>query len=519
MHKELLAEIGLTNTEAQVYLAMLELGSSSTGKIVDESGASSSKIYEILDRLMKKGLANYVMKGGVKYFEAASPERIVEYMQEKQKQLFAQTKKIQSIVPELKLKQESVKNKSEATVYKGLKGVHAAFYGALERAHKGDEFSVMGIPKRTPTETNFFVKFAKDCEKKQIPKKSIYNETARENVDAHFIKSKLSDVKFMPQKTPASTSILGDTVFIFPTVVKEPLVIAIENKEVAESFQVQFNHWWNQDFVIVNGFEDVFQTMRSFLDSIGEGGHYDVYGASLGSEKSENLYLDFFTKYHAYRMNKQITVRLLFQKGRENIVTKLRDTLYTKGAQVKHLGYEVVTPVATFTSKEKTILLIQDAIPVAIIIDNKWITASFQAAFDTEWSKDVHVKKGIADVKEIFMEMIESGSADFIGAEGYFIKHDPKWIKQWEKLAIKNKFVMRNVADPSVKGKRISKFPFAQTKYTLHRDFSDMSVFWLYNNKVAICNWADDEPTIVVMENPKIVKMYKTQFETLWNKS
>ena len=54
MNTEILQEIGLTKSEINVYLALLELGSSSTGKIVDKSKAASSKIYEILDRLMQK---------------------------------------------------------------------------------------------------------------------------------------------------------------------------------------------------------------------------------------------------------------------------------------------------------------------------------------------------------------------------------------------------------------------------------------------------------------------------------
>ena len=45
---ELLEEIGLTKSEIKVYLALLELGSATSGPIVDKSGASSSKIYEIL---------------------------------------------------------------------------------------------------------------------------------------------------------------------------------------------------------------------------------------------------------------------------------------------------------------------------------------------------------------------------------------------------------------------------------------------------------------------------------------
>ena len=68
---ELLEEIGLTKSEIKVYLALLELGSSTTGPIVDKSKASSSKIYEILDKLMQKFVEWKREKG--------DPEYAIEY--------------------------------------------------------------------------------------------------------------------------------------------------------------------------------------------------------------------------------------------------------------------------------------------------------------------------------------------------------------------------------------------------------------------------------------------------------
>ena len=85
MIKGALQQIGLTDGEIRVYLALLELGSTSTGKITKDSGISGSKVYEVLDRLMHKGLATYVIKNGVKYFAPTQPEKILDYLDEKGK--------------------------------------------------------------------------------------------------------------------------------------------------------------------------------------------------------------------------------------------------------------------------------------------------------------------------------------------------------------------------------------------------------------------------------------------------
>ncbi|MBI2665760.1 hypothetical protein HYX12_04015 [Candidatus Woesearchaeota archaeon] len=50
MDIDLLRNIGLTDSEIKVYLALLELGSSTKGPIVDKSRVASSKIYELLEK-------------------------------------------------------------------------------------------------------------------------------------------------------------------------------------------------------------------------------------------------------------------------------------------------------------------------------------------------------------------------------------------------------------------------------------------------------------------------------------
>ena len=71
-----LTRIGFTIGEAKVYLALLRLGSTTTGPLATEAGVSSSKVYKILARLEKKGLAGHTIKSKVKHFQAIDPRRL-----------------------------------------------------------------------------------------------------------------------------------------------------------------------------------------------------------------------------------------------------------------------------------------------------------------------------------------------------------------------------------------------------------------------------------------------------------
>src|SRR3989338_3750233 len=144
MNIEILETIGLTKAEIKVYLALLEIGSSTTGPIVEKSGASSSKIYEILEKLIQKGLASFVIESGMKYFEAAQPSRLLDYMREKEESLTKQRQELQNIIPELELKRKYSKQKSEATIFRGLKGVKTAYEDILNTLKPGDEYYVTG---------------------------------------------------------------------------------------------------------------------------------------------------------------------------------------------------------------------------------------------------------------------------------------------------------------------------------------------------------------------------------------
>ena len=90
MYTDTLQELGLTEGEAKVYEALLTLGNSTVGPIVKESGVAYSNAYEILERLMEKGLVSYNLKEKTKFFQAAEPTRLREYLEKQEEQTVLQ---------------------------------------------------------------------------------------------------------------------------------------------------------------------------------------------------------------------------------------------------------------------------------------------------------------------------------------------------------------------------------------------------------------------------------------------
>src|SRR3989344_3389131 len=101
MDVKLLEEIGLTEGEVKVYFALLRLGLTKTGALAAKAGVSSSKVYKILGRLELKGLAGHVVKGKITYYRAMQPERILDYLDDKQKALEEKRRQVEAILPEI----------------------------------------------------------------------------------------------------------------------------------------------------------------------------------------------------------------------------------------------------------------------------------------------------------------------------------------------------------------------------------------------------------------------------------
>lgn len=240
MNEQLLEEIGLTKGEIKVYLSLLKTGETTTGKIIDKSGLSSGKIYEILDKLIKKGLASFIIKEKTKYFSACSPKRIIDFLNEKEKSLEQKKKEIEKEIPLLIGMQKPKDN--ETTMFKGLKGIQTAIFQALDSLKKDDEVLAMGLVSRKDEKYNIlWEKWHNERASRKIKCRAIFSEKG----DYYKIlnKMKLMTIKVIEELTPSPIDVIGDKVLIF-TYGEEPSCLYIENKEIAESFRSFFETMW-----------------------------------------------------------------------------------------------------------------------------------------------------------------------------------------------------------------------------------------------------------------------------------
>jgi sugar-specific transcriptional regulator TrmB len=243
MDIRLLEEIGLTEGETKVYLALLRLGSTKTGPLAKEAEVSSSKVYKILDRLAKKGLAGHVVKGKIKYFTAMEPNRVLDYIDEKEKQLEEKRKLVEKIIPQLELERKAGK-KTEAIIIEGFKGISNFFRNILDDLKTGEEYYVMGagyVP--TPAARPFYHQHHIKRAKKGIVVKMLANAEIKKNLEKTTYRN--AEVRFLPQYLSSNMDITfyKDKALIFFTT-KDPIGFLLISEEAVKGFKKYFDVLW-----------------------------------------------------------------------------------------------------------------------------------------------------------------------------------------------------------------------------------------------------------------------------------
>jgi len=242
MNEKLLEDLGLTKGEITVYLTLLKLGETTTGKIIEEAGISSGKIYEILDKLIKKGLAGYITKEKTKYFTAASPKRILNYLNKKEHELKEKEKQLIKELPKLLALEKTAKKDYETTLFQGFKGYETAIFEALSETNQKDTILSVGVMSNKQGNINvLWRKWHQERIKRKIKCKIIFSD--KEEHYKKLKKMKYANLRVISGITPAAVDVIGKRVLIL-THGEKPSVLSIKNPEIVESFTNFFNNLW-----------------------------------------------------------------------------------------------------------------------------------------------------------------------------------------------------------------------------------------------------------------------------------
>lgn len=238
MDTSILENLGLTQAEIKTYITLLELGTSTAGKILEKSGLQNSVLHRALNSLIEKGLISFILEGKRKIYQATDPENFHTFIEDKKR-------RFDEILPELKNKQLFAKQTTSATVYRGKRGITELYNTLLNSG--GKEYNTFGGGTRVTHDVmgeTWWKNLHTKRIAKKIPCRQVFDETIRK-FGNELNKRPFTSIKFLSREFEQlqETVIIGDHVGI--SIFTENLYgILIKDKAAAEGYRKQFEILW-----------------------------------------------------------------------------------------------------------------------------------------------------------------------------------------------------------------------------------------------------------------------------------
>ena len=241
--EQCLLELGLSEKEAKVYLAALELGPVNIQNLTHKSGIRRSTVYEMLKSLEKQGLVAETVRGKRRIFMASPPESLKNKLKSKEALL-------NDILPELRSLNNTSAIKPKITYYEGRDGLRQIYNLALEAKNKkADWVSPINSVFETVGE-DFLNKYVEIKKKMGYWIRSIHiverQESGYKYLDPKTFETTLRRVRFAPKgiDIPNAIAIWDEKVAIISSR-KEGFGFIIESKDFTQTMKIFYNLLWN----------------------------------------------------------------------------------------------------------------------------------------------------------------------------------------------------------------------------------------------------------------------------------
>lgn len=228
--------LGLTQGEIKVYSAILDLGSSAINNIHERTGMERRAIYDIINKLIEKGLISYTTERGKRTYQCASPNKLKEEVNKKIEEL----RSFEKIIPNIEEIYKTKKSKINIEVFRGKEGIKAVFEDMLGFRNNYFIGGRWYVAREMPI---FWANYDKRRIKAGVKWHNLVLHDAPETPT-----DKLVYVKKLPQDFSGSPTIIwiyGNKI-VHVIWGEEFFAFVIESRDIAENYLKYFHYLWEK---------------------------------------------------------------------------------------------------------------------------------------------------------------------------------------------------------------------------------------------------------------------------------
>jgi sugar-specific transcriptional regulator TrmB len=230
--------LGFSDQEIAIYIKFLYLKESTASNLGKEMKIHRRSVYDVVERLVKKGVLSFIERDGKKYYKPINPTKIIGLLEEKRGDIENVKKDLSSVMHKI----DSMKSFEGvgAEVLFGKEGIKTVY---LDELAEGKPIHVIctSIDRTEDLLKNFLVSYTRDRIKKGVSIKAVVAKGAKTRLEKYG----LMEVRYLPsdQISPSSLSVYGNKVAI-TLWSGEPISILVRSREIAESFRNHFEIIW-----------------------------------------------------------------------------------------------------------------------------------------------------------------------------------------------------------------------------------------------------------------------------------
>ena len=237
-----LADLGLNEKEANVYIASLSLGPATILAIAKASEIKRTTVYSVVESLKKKGLMVTDIRGFKKFYAPQPPSQLEALLSEKKNAL-------QSSMPKL-LALYGLEGSSISSIkyYEGIEAIKSVYEKLLQSVKPKDDYMVIAnFDDWYNVDPKFFESFNRRRAKLPIKLRLMFQDSPRTRKMKNLEELYNGKVKIFPKDVRfASNTVIVPKMVVIHQLVPPIMAIVIENPIIARSFKEMFNVMWEQ---------------------------------------------------------------------------------------------------------------------------------------------------------------------------------------------------------------------------------------------------------------------------------
>jgi sugar-specific transcriptional regulator TrmB len=228
--KEVLENMGFENREIIIYLTLIKNQSMTALQISQIARIDRTTTYDILERLIDKGIVAIALKNNTKHFIALTPKELLDYFKDKYSSLG-------SIIPELQKISNQQEEPLKCEMFQGKNSLKTVLKDLIENSK---EYKVIGIRKEYGEILGFFNdQGILKVNENKIKESGIYSKGEK------FKKLKNGAYKEIKEKLSPITTLIYNNKVVFFVWTEPYFAIRIENETFRQGQEEYFNLLWN----------------------------------------------------------------------------------------------------------------------------------------------------------------------------------------------------------------------------------------------------------------------------------